>query len=91
MERSDFEHLRDLPGKTIAGDISLQKTKDSSPLYCATVSINTTTDVEARLRIEWNEQTDAKTLNVWIPGNGPICTPPLQQCMRSLLQSTRRR
>ncbi len=73
MDRSEFTRLRDLSGKTIEGDIILQQTRDTSPLFCATVSIENSAGTDARLRIEWNEQTDAKTLNVWAVGTGPIC------------------
>jgi hypothetical protein len=66
MDRSEFIRLRDLPGKAINGDIALQRTKDTAPLFCATVSIENSAGADARLRIEWNEQTDSKTLNVWV-------------------------
>ncbi len=73
MDRSEFTRLRDLSGKTIDGDVILQRTRDTAPLFCATVSINNSAGAEARLRIEWNEKTDAKTLNVWVAGTGAIC------------------
>lgn len=73
MDRSEFTRLRDLPGKAISDDIVLQRTKDTAPLFCATVPIDNSAGADAKLRIEWNEQTDAKTLNVWVVGTGPIC------------------
>lgn len=73
MDRKEFEYLRDLPNKTIDSDIVLQKSKESAPIFATTVYINNSINVETKLRIEWNEQTDSKTLNVWVPGTGPIC------------------
>lgn len=73
MDRSEFTRLRDLPGKSIDGDIVLQRTRETAPLLCATVRINNASGADAKLRIEWNEQTNAKTLNVWVAGTGPIC------------------
>ncbi|MGB4057419.1 MAG: hypothetical protein WBK77_04985 [Alphaproteobacteria bacterium] len=73
MDRDEFEKLRDLPGKTINGDILLQSSKESSPLLSTTVSIMNNAGIEAKLRIELNEMTESKTLNVWIPGIGAIC------------------
>lgn len=73
MDRNEFEALRDLPGKTIAEDIVLQETKDNHPLYTARVTIRNDIGIDARLQITWNYETDAKSLNVWIPGVGPIC------------------
>jgi hypothetical protein len=73
MDRREFERLRDLPGKKITGDIRLQRSRETAPLLSATVLIENSADVTAKLFIEFNEQTDAKILNVSIPGTGPIC------------------
>jgi hypothetical protein len=88
MDRTEFERLRDLPGKFIAGDIVLERGKETSPLLSAIVAIENSAGVEAKLKVELNEETDAKTLNVWIPGIGPICrldvdTRPHKPCGRS--------
>lgn len=73
MDRSEFERLRDLPNKSINGDIVLQRNRDDAPHLTAIVDIENSAGVEAKLKILYNEETDAKTFNVWIVGNGPIC------------------
>lgn len=73
MDRTEFERLRDLSGKRIEGNIVLQRSKNLSPLLLAKVSILNDAGVTASLRIELNEQTDAKTLNVTISDVGPVC------------------
>ena len=73
MNRDEFERLRDLPDKRIVGDINLQRTKNTAPLLSCVVPIENSAGVNALVRIELNEQTDSKTLNVWIPDTGPIC------------------
>lgn len=73
MERSEFNHLRDLQGKVIEDDIILERSKENSPLLTTTVSIKNTGNTDVKIRIEWNEKTDSKTVNVMVAGTGPIC------------------
>ena len=73
MDRGELENLRDLPNKTIERDIILQRNKDTSPLLAIVVPIKNSAGVDAKVRIEINEKTDAKTINVFIAGVGPIC------------------
>jgi hypothetical protein len=73
MDKSEFEKLRDLPGKKIEGDIVLKKNPNRRPLRSAKVAIVNDKGVDAFLNIEWNEETDTKTLNVFVTGTGPIC------------------
>jgi hypothetical protein len=73
MDRSEFERLRDLPDKSIDEDVVLQRSRDMSPLLFAVVPIRNSAGVDARVRVELNEKTDSKTINVVISGIGPIC------------------
>jgi len=73
MDRNAFEKLRDLRGKTIDGDIIMKRNPSRRPLVAATVPIQNSEGADARLHIEWNEETNCKTLNVFVPGTGPIC------------------
>jgi hypothetical protein len=73
MDRTEFERLRDLPGKFIEGDIVLARDGNTAPVLTATVMIENEAGVEAKLDIKFNEKTDAKTLNVRLAGVGAIC------------------
>ena len=74
MNRSEFEALRDLQGKVIRGDIKFSKKQALAPLLVAEdVVIENTAGVELRMAIHTNPQTGGKTVNVHIPGTGPIC------------------
>jgi hypothetical protein len=73
MDKGEFERLRNLPGKRIDGDIVLKKNSNRRPLRAAKVPIINSEGADAFLYIEWNEETDAKTLNVFVTGTGPIC------------------
>ena len=73
MDRIEFERLRDLPDKFIEGDIVLQRSKDTSPLLSIVVPIENSAGVNATLRLELNEKTGTKTINVVVSGVGAIC------------------
>jgi len=74
MDRIQFERIRDLPRKIIRGDIVLKSKKERSGVYIADdISIENSLGIEARLKIEWREETDAKCINVHVRGLGPIC------------------
>lgn len=74
MERSEFEHLRDLPGKVVAGEIRFKKSKNTAPaLRAEDVVIKNTAGVELLLDISWNPVRGSKSFNVTAVGTGPIC------------------
>ncbi len=73
MDRLEFERLRDLPNKSIEGDIVLQRSRDEAPHLTAIVDIQNSAGADAKLKIFLNEETGAKTFNVWIVGVGAIC------------------
>jgi hypothetical protein len=74
MNRAEFIELRDLPGKRIVGDIALKRKKDSSIVFASgAVQIEADHGTLANLHLEYNEATDAKTVNVTIVGVGPVC------------------
>jgi hypothetical protein len=74
MDRIRFERLRDLPGKTIDIDIHLLPKRDRAGVFVMEdIPINNSEGVDARLKVEWIEETDAKCINVHIKGIGPIC------------------
>ena len=74
MNRAEFEMLRDLPGKVIRGDIKFSRKQALAPRLVAEdlVSENTA-GVELRMAVHSNPATTAKTINVHVPGTGPIC------------------
>ena len=74
MDRVDFEKLRDLPDKIINGNIILRPKKDRIGVYIMDdIVIENSLNTDARLKVEWMEETDAKCINVHIKGLGAIC------------------
>jgi hypothetical protein len=74
MNREEFEYLRDMSGKRITDEIKLAPKRRNSPVLASeAIPIENERDVPANLNIEYNTQTDAKTVNVSVPGIGPIC------------------
>lgn len=74
LDRARFERLRDFDGKTIDVDIQLSPKRDRAGVFVMEdIPINNSEGVDARLKIEWIEETDAKCINVHIKGIGPIC------------------
>ncbi|WP_143273148.1 hypothetical protein [Azospirillum palustre] len=74
MDRTEFERLRDMRGKRIVGDIRLERRSEISVAWEARdIPIINADGVEARLNVQLVAETGAKTLNVKIPGVGPIC------------------
>jgi hypothetical protein len=95
MDRTEFEALRDLPGKQITQDIPFRRTAPLRPNVVADdVEILNTKGVELRLTIHFNPERGSKTFNVHVPGVGPICRldvdgPPIAR--RARATSTRAR
>ncbi len=74
MNRTDFEALRNLPGKVIRRDIRFVKSVATSPALIAEgIEITNTGGVDARLNITINPEVGSKTFNVHVVGVGPIC------------------
>ena len=74
MDRLAFEALRDLPGKTIRGDIRFVRRQATAPLLIAEdIRIENEHSVDARLTISFNPEVGSKTFNVHVVGLGPIC------------------
>ncbi len=74
MDREEFERLRDLPGKRIAGDITLKRKRSRSIVFeSGPVPIEFESGSLANVYLEYNEATEAKTINVIVVGTGPIC------------------
>lgn len=73
MDRQDFERLRDLPGKTIRGDIRLRQSRNMKTVYeCDKIAIEGT-DVDLRMNIRHNIESGYTTINVVAAGQGPVC------------------
>lgn len=72
MDRTEFERLRDLPGKYVDGDIILQK-DGRVYLESEKLIIVNSDDVDATVLLRWNPETDSKTVNVIVSGLGPVC------------------
>lgn len=74
MERPEFEHLRDLPGKSISGAVKFKKSKNTSPAVRAEdIVIENSAGLELMLDVMWNPKRGSKTFNVTAVGAGPIC------------------
>lgn len=74
MIRAQFEVLRDLPGKMVRGDVKFSRKQALSPLVVAEdLVIENSGGVELRMSVHANPVTGAKTVNVHVPGVGPIC------------------
>lgn len=74
MNRAEFEVVRDIPDKKIEGDIRLVARAATKPVLVAEgIPIHSAAGVELRLNISYNPEIGSKTLNVHVPGLGPIC------------------
>ncbi len=74
MNRSEFEAIRDLPGKVIRGDIHLVRKKSVGPARVAeNIRIENASGLDLRLAIVYNPEVGSKTFNVHLGGRGPIC------------------
>lgn len=74
MNRTEFEALRDLPGKAILGDIRCVQSRFLAPVLEADkILIENSAGIELIMNLSFNPQTGKKTVNVYVPGVGPIC------------------
>ncbi len=74
MNRTEFEALRDLPGKAIRRDIRCVQSRFLAPVLEADkIVIENSAGIELRMNLSFNPITGKKTVNVYVPGQGPIC------------------
>jgi len=74
MERTEFEALRDLPGKEIKQAVRFRRTAPLRPNVVADeIEIVNSAGTELRLTVHYNPERGSKTFNVHVPGVGPIC------------------
>lgn len=74
MDRTTFEALRDMAGKTISADIRFARRQALAPaLFAEGIPIENTGGVDLLLSITFNPVVGSKTFNVHAPGMGPIC------------------
>jgi len=73
MNRTDFEALRDLPGKRISQEVRFVRRQALRPAMEAEVTIENDLGIDLRMNIHFNPETGSKTVNVYVPGTGPIC------------------
>jgi hypothetical protein len=74
MDRQEFETLRDLPDKTIEGDIKFESNASSGPnLVFGDVSVRNTMGLEVVLNGTYKPYIPSVTFNFSVRGVGPIC------------------
>lgn len=90
MTHTEFEQFRDLPEKSIDGDIRFAvKRNHDSILAAGGIAIRNTLGVDAFLEIHYNPDADSKVFTVVsAKANGPICrlcvdNGPHPPCMHS--------
>ena len=74
MDRTQFETVRDLPGKRIDQDIRFARRAALAPVVVAEdIRIGNGAGLDLVLTIHFNSVTLVKTFNVHVRGSGPIC------------------
>jgi hypothetical protein len=74
MDRTEFEALRDLPAKTIEGDVRLAVNPRTDPVLTADdIPIVNAANVELTLNATYLPRRKALKINVHARGLGPIC------------------
>lgn len=74
MNRTEFEALRDIPGKRIYQNIRFIRRAALRPaMEVENVQIENGQGVDLRMNLHFNPETGSKTVNVYVPGTGPIC------------------
>jgi len=74
MNRTGFEALRDMPDKAISDDIAFVRRRALQPvLEVDGIVIANREAVYLRMNLRFNPETGSKTVNVYVPGQGPIC------------------
>lgn len=74
MTRTEFEALRDLPGKKILDDIKFVERRPTAPLLVADdIPIENEHGIDARMSLTFNPDIPSLNINVHVLGVGPIC------------------
>lgn len=74
MDRTEFEWLRGLTGKTIDGPIRLRAKEGHAPeLFANAVPIENSEGIPLLMGVSYNPDTGKKTVNVSVRGVGPVC------------------
>src|SRR5687768_10251274 len=74
MDRTEFEALRDLPGKYIDEDVRLVSGLKTAPVLCAEdVPLHNDMGIDAVITVTFNPEISAFKCNVHVRGVGPIC------------------
>lgn len=74
MKKDQFDKLRNLPGKKIAGPVNFSKKQATQPLLHAEgIDIKNDLGAPLKMNINFNPETGAKGINVVHVGEGPIC------------------
>lgn len=74
MNLTEFEALRDLPNKRIDQEVRFVKRAALKPaLEADNITIKNAHGIDLRMNLHYNPETGSKTVNVYIPGTGPIC------------------
>ena len=74
MDRAQFEALRDLGEKTIAGDIRFSRPSALAPLLVAEgIRVSHAGSVQLIMTIKYNPEAGSKSINLLVPVLGPFC------------------
>lgn len=73
MTRSEFEALRDAPGKRIGERVELVPDESQPHKFVGRATIRASAGQEAVMHLRFDTRTRAKTINVVLDGIGPIC------------------
>lgn len=74
MDRSEFENIRDLPGKRITRTLQFSGKKSSRPLFVLeSVPVENSAGIDLFLSGSFNPEIQRLTLNFSVRGTGPIC------------------
>ncbi|HXJ22691.1 MAG TPA: hypothetical protein VMT03_20910 [Polyangia bacterium] len=73
MDRSDFERLRDLPGKVIRADIKFSQRKQAAGFFADAIEVENSLGISLKLNVRFDPEIGSKTVSVVAMGVGPIC------------------
>lgn len=73
MNRTEFEQLRDLPDKTITGDIEVVQKKHATIHASKAISVQNNLGIDLQLNVLCHKHIPHFTFNFSVKGVGPIC------------------
>jgi hypothetical protein len=74
VNRTEFEALRDIPGKVIRATIRFSKRQATAPAMVAEgIPIENAGGIDLRINLTFNPEVGSKTFNVYVVGVGPVC------------------